>query len=140
VPKEDTEEVLENLDFREKGGYTRAVVGVELQDGQTIKALLYTGNTQNPNFVQEPDQVALAARIARAHGPSGPNAEYLFELADFLRSVGADDPHIFELERMVKQTRDLSALQDRVLMALRRDLAELKVRNGMLVAQLNEQS
>ena len=34
-------------------------------------------------------------------GPSGANVEYVLCLARALREIGADDPHVFELERLV---------------------------------------
>lgn len=51
VPDDKREGVLADLDFREKGGYTRRVVDVHKLDGEdSVKALLYTGTTDNPNF------------------------------------------------------------------------------------------
>lgn len=68
--------MLDELDFREKGGYTRAVVEVHHSGtGDVVKALLYTGNAQNPNFHALPHDVA-AHVIAWAIGPSGRNIEY----------------------------------------------------------------
>ena len=119
--------VLAALDFREKGGYTRAVVTVREHDTgdrahmaattangasapgagasttrRTVEALLYTGTVDNPNFDAEGSLDALASTIARSTGPSGPNKEYLFHLCDFLRSVGAQDEHAFGLEARVR--------------------------------------
>ena len=69
---------------------------------RTVEALLYTGTVDNPNFDAEGSLDALASTIARSTGPSGPNKEYLFNLCDFLRSVGARDGHAFGLEARVK--------------------------------------
>eukprot|EP00747_Dinoflagellata_sp_TGD_P033375 gnl/TRDRNA2_/TRDRNA2_136575_c0_seq2.p1 gnl/TRDRNA2_/TRDRNA2_136575_c0~~gnl/TRDRNA2_/TRDRNA2_136575_c0_seq2.p1 ORF type:complete len:194 (-),score=38.45 gnl/TRDRNA2_/TRDRNA2_136575_c0_seq2:7-513(-) len=108
VPEHDAARVIDNLDYREKGGYTRAVVEVQSLDGmRTVKALLYTANSANPNFMAGPalQSVApaeVAERIAQAVGPSGKNVEYLFRLADYLRKVGADDAHVFGLEAQVR--------------------------------------
>lgn len=44
----------------------------------------------------------MAAQIAAAVGPSGPNREYLFNLAEAMRGIGVDDPHLRELESMVR--------------------------------------
>jgi cation transport regulator ChaC len=38
-----------------------------------------------------------------ARGPSGANAEYLFRLADTLRTLGAEDAHVFALEAAVRE-------------------------------------
>jgi cation transport regulator ChaC len=106
VAADKAEEVLANLDFREKGGYTRAVVEVLAADGTALRALLYTGNSSNPNL--DPAQsigstAGIAALIAKAKGPSGPNADYLRKLAAYLRSVGSKDAHVFGLERQVEE-------------------------------------
>ena len=49
VADEDARQVLDDLDFREKGGYTREVVSVA-HAGGTLDALLYRGTVDNPNF------------------------------------------------------------------------------------------
>lgn len=102
VGAEDVTEVLANLDFREKGGYSRAVVDVAPSDGSPpFRALLYRGNSANPNFTAAPirDIPGAAATIATAHGPSGPNRAYLEKLASWLEEVGEDDEHVAALMR-----------------------------------------
>ena len=109
VDDADAAAVLDGLDFREKGGYSRRVVDVERLDGQgseVVRALLYSGSVENPNFWWGDDGSGLnldraASIIATAHGPSGPNVDYLRNLADFLREQGHVDKHIAELERRV---------------------------------------
>jgi cation transport regulator ChaC len=44
----------------------------------------------------------MAAHIHRSVGPSGRNLDYLLELAQALRELDADDPHVFDLERRVR--------------------------------------
>ena len=108
VGKDDVAKVLSELDFREKGGYTRDIVEVAPAkgDGATVRALLYTANPDNPNFfpVCITDSLNAAAQIiASAHGPSGPNDEYLFRLSDFLDSVEERDEHVLGLTARVRQ-------------------------------------
>ena len=43
--------------------------------------------TKNINWLGEAPVEALAAQIAAAHGPSGPNDEYVFRLAAAMRQV-----------------------------------------------------
>ena len=48
-------------------------------------ALVYIASedrARNKNYLGPATVAELAAQIASAHGPSGPNAEYLFRLAD----------------------------------------------------------
>lgn len=47
---------MDELDFREKGGYKKVTVQVHIEDEnnrqiRTVNALLYLGNTRNPNFL-----------------------------------------------------------------------------------------
>lgn len=100
--------ILERLDHREKGGYERHVVTVRDADGTpfTDDAIMYVGTEGNPNWGGPLSPEDLAAIIAHAEGPSGPNDEYLLELARALREMGAHDPHVFELERLVRRRAD----------------------------------
>lgn len=61
-------EVLAKLDFREKGGYMRAVVPVQhLDGGPTVRALVYSVATGNPNFdARMIKDLDAAARVPRA--------------------------------------------------------------------------
>ena len=109
VPKSDAKRVIDNLDFREKGGYTKAIVDATSLDGsRTVRALIYTANSRNPLFMGSPDSLgttapaAIAERIYKAIGPSGPNIEYLFKMAEYLAKVGADDPHVRGLVQQAK--------------------------------------
>ncbi|CAM9390715.1 unnamed protein product, partial [Hapterophycus canaliculatus] len=89
IPDDKADEVLAGLDFREKGGYTRATVDVlpARGDGGSPKtALLYTATPDNPNFSLSSVEDA-ADTIASAVGPSGPNSEYLFALSEYLEKV-----------------------------------------------------
>jgi alpha-tubulin suppressor-like RCC1 family protein/cation transport regulator ChaC len=93
IPKELVRECLDELDFREKGGYARDVIDVDVdfddEGGRkktTIQAMLYRGTPDNPAFSTRAllDEVHAAAIISAAIGPSGKNDAYLYELNDFL--------------------------------------------------------
>ena len=93
----DAQEVLDNLDFREKGGYTREIIEVTPSSGgAVVKALLYSATPENPNFSAAAlkDLPAAAKTIATAVGPSGPNIDYLKNLAAWLEKVEEDDAHV----------------------------------------------
>jgi gamma-glutamylcyclotransferase, plant len=114
---------LEYLEHREKQYDLREKVDVYSHDGQVLvkDALVYiaTDNTEtNPNWLGPPpsnDQAGLeviALQIATAHGPSGPNYEYLFRLADAMRSMGVDekdDEELFMLESLVKKNLNMDS-------------------------------
>ena len=45
----------------------------------------------------------MARHIRASAGPSGENLDYLLELADALRDLGAEDPHVFALEAAARE-------------------------------------
>jgi cation transport regulator ChaC len=94
----DAEGVLAELDHRERGGYARQRVDLELDGLGTDAGFVYVATHSNPNYLGPAPLGEIAAQIATARGPSGPNREYVLRLADALRALGADDPHVFELE------------------------------------------
>lgn len=94
------DEVLEVLDHRERGGYTRLELDVWIS-GRATAALTYVARPDNPNWLGPAPAAAIAGQIAASRGPSGANREYLLRLAAALRELGADDAHVFELERAV---------------------------------------
>ena len=94
---------LKKLDHREKAGYARHLVDVDLPSGRIHGAVMYVASHHNPNFLGEAPQDEMVAQIVRCHGASGSNIEYVKQLATTLRSKGASDSHVFELEAAVDQ-------------------------------------
>lgn len=92
------DEVLEVLDHREKQGYDRRVVALGFEDGPGPRALMYIATPNNPSFAGDTPLSELASLISTRRGPSGTNVEYLLQLADALRAMGVEDPHVFALE------------------------------------------
>jgi len=108
VKHEDSVAVLKCLDIREKGGYHREEVPVYVQgDLFACMATLYVGSvsrTVNTEFIGPEDLDATARIIACGSGPSGPNRDYLYNLAESLRSMSLHDAYLFELERRVRES------------------------------------
>mmetsp|Transcript_1781 Transcript_1781/g.2100 ORF Transcript_1781/g.2100 Transcript_1781/m.2100 type:complete len:226 (-) Transcript_1781:448-1125(-) len=109
IASEHSLEVIDKVDFREKGGYLRYVQQVQLgsdtkfteESKETVEAVFYAGSVNNPSFASKHirnDLTAMAKIIASAVGPSGKNSEYFFKLCDFCRQVGVKDSHLQELE------------------------------------------
>lgn len=93
--------VLDELDYREKAGYEQLTAIVH-NDGGSVEALVYIATEGNPNFLG-PASLEQIADVARdSHGPSGSNREYVLRLAEALRDMGADDPHVFEIEELLR--------------------------------------
>jgi len=106
IKHEDAIQVLECLDIREKGGYHREQVPVYV-DGDIFacSAVLYVGSVSkliNTEFVGPEDIDATAKIIATSAGMSGPNIDYLYNLAASLRNMALHDAYLFELERRVR--------------------------------------
>ena len=86
--------ILAQLDDREKGGYRRQTVMIELPDAVGVEGLLYVADQTNPNYLGPADVSDIADQIRSAEGPSGSNIEYLRRLNAALQELGADDSHV----------------------------------------------
>ena len=91
-----------STDHRERGGYERLRLPLTFGDGEVANGLVYVATSANPNWLGPAPLEAIAAQVARAQGPSGPNAEYVLRLAASLRELGAEDEHVFALESLVR--------------------------------------
>jgi cation transport regulator ChaC len=94
-----TPEVFTHLDHREKNGYLRLAIEIRFDDGGSEEGLVYIATEDNAAFLGEAPERDIARQIAVSHGPSGPNRDYLTDLADALRALGKDDAHVFAIER-----------------------------------------
>jgi cation transport regulator ChaC/alpha-tubulin suppressor-like RCC1 family protein len=131
VPEADREEVLKELDFREKGGYTRTVMNVRMREdqqqqqeeeeegngreapyaaGAVFRAIVYYAEQSNPLFFSTAADTsakgihATANIIAAAEGPSGHNSAYLLQLSHYLYSNSPSpltDNYLISLSRSV---------------------------------------
>lgn len=93
-------EVFEHLDHREKNGYERHGLDIHFCDGPQ-PGVVYIAPRDNLAYLGEAPLADIAAQIGRAQGPSGSNSEYLRNLAQALRDLGASDPHVFALEQLL---------------------------------------
>ncbi|KAF8990288.1 ChaC-like protein-domain-containing protein [Cyathus striatus] len=97
-------EVRDYLDYREKDGYTMETLDIHgIDDKRHEKIIIhncYVGRNDNPSFVGAEPLEELADRIWRTVGPSGPNKDYLYKLAESVRELSPDsyDSHLYALE------------------------------------------
>lgn len=116
IPPELVDECLEELDFREKGGYARETISVVEDDtGDTHEALLYRGTPDSPAFWNRVllDLPLAAAIMAVSEGPSGKNDFYLNSLDEFLtstHSIAAENDDTTQLASMVRHFQKHSSL------------------------------
>ena len=95
-----TPATFEHLDHREKNGYLRVFTPLHwLSEAGETQGVLYLASADNEAYLGPDTEAAIAAHIARSHGPSGPNSEYVLELAQALRAMNEQDEHVFAIER-----------------------------------------
>lgn len=104
IPPDKATTVIEELDYRERGGYNRQYIDVEFQEntpyhkaGEIGKALVYTGMITNPNFYLPKTKLEAINIISAATGKSGENCEYLFKLLMFNQLNNLRDDYVQEL-------------------------------------------
>lgn len=98
-----TPEEFAHLDNREKNGYLRLATGIHFEDGTHTEGLVYIATHENAAYLGPASERDIARQIAAARGPSGPNSDYLRELAAALRELGKLDAHVFEIERHLEE-------------------------------------
>ena len=97
--------VFAHLDHREKNGYSRFSIDIRFAaSGQCVDGVLYVADRDNPAFLGPASLGELADHIARAHGPSGSNRDYVVQLAEALRELEDDDPHVHALDELLSAT------------------------------------
>jgi len=104
VHAEQVDAVLETLDIREQGGDERLELSVHVGDpaGSRVRGLSWVATPANRNYLGPATTAAIAGQVRRSRGPSGPNPEYVLRLAQALRKLGAEDPHVYALEALLR--------------------------------------
>ena len=97
--------VFNHLDEREKNGYERVPVSLELAGGEDVDGVVYIAPIDNFAFLGDAPLKEMARHIQGSAGPSGKNVDYLLELAAALRGMGAKDSHVFALEAAVQEVQ-----------------------------------
>ncbi len=105
----NAEAILAELDVRERGGYVRMEVDLELNEPaeptpadsapspHVVAGLTYQGWPGNRNYAGPAPIAEIASQIDEATGPSGANADYVRDLHAALDAMGAQDPHVAAL-------------------------------------------
>ncbi|MGI5310405.1 gamma-glutamylcyclotransferase [Rheinheimera sp. WS51] len=103
--------VFTQLDYREKNGYLRVNTELHFADNQVSTGLTYIATADNSAYLGPASEQDIAKHIARSKGASGENSEYLLQLAQSLRQLKIDDPHVFAIENwLTKLTTQHSTL------------------------------
>jgi len=118
VGTSERQAAFENLDLRESGGYERLRLelrfGAPRRDSGTLESShpspagtagwVYIATARNPNFTGPRSLEEIAGVVARAHGPSGPNREYVDRLAQALRAMGIEDDEAISIADLLDQS------------------------------------
>lgn len=95
--------VFSQLDVREKNGYLRFTTEMTFADGRVDNGLVYIATSDNKAWLGEASEYEIACQICSSEGASGPNRDYLIELAKALRELGLEDWHVFEIDRYIRR-------------------------------------
>jgi len=99
------EPVFRQLDEREKNGYLRVATEMTFADGSQANGLTYIAAPANEAYLGAASESEIARHILAAAGPSGPNDEYLLQLAEALRRLGLHDQHVFDIESHILKSK-----------------------------------
>jgi cation transport protein ChaC len=97
--------ILAGLDHREKGGYERFEVDLSFASASVPRehSLMYVAGTSNVEYLGQAAVAVIARQVSASRGPSGSNVEYVLQLAQALRDMGAHDEHVFEVEAALRE-------------------------------------
>ena len=103
-------EIEKQLDHREKGGYNQNVTPFYPKEGasrgcetQPFDVIAYIGKVTDKQYAGPAPLEEMSKTILVSVGPSGPNKEYLYNLANALAELEIVDEHVLELDRCVKK-------------------------------------
>ncbi len=99
----DVDAVLADLDAREQAGFERVRVPVMPAPGEPpfAEAIVWVAGGANAHFLGHAGDEALAAHVARSHGPSGSNVEYVLRLRDALAALAIRDAHVERIAELI---------------------------------------
>lgn len=107
IPPQDEARVTQKLNVREQRFDNRREMVMYTAGGQKLPqpVMVFVGSSQEELFLGDASLNIMAKQISECQGPSGPNYEYLFKLAEFMRveAPKAEDEHLFQLEKAVKK-------------------------------------
>ena len=99
IEESQWDKTLEILDEREKNGYTRHFLQINLAAGSEELCVTYIARDTNVSFSPLPSAKETALNITQATGPSGSNRDYFLRLRETLESLQVYDE---EIERLNK--------------------------------------
>ncbi len=77
--------------------YREATVPVRAMDGRRIEAITYVVDRSHPQYAGKIDAAHAAAIVARGHGQSGPNVDYVRSAYEHIAALGLEDRWLQEV-------------------------------------------
>ena len=68
-----------------------------------VDVTVYVGLQTHSQYAGPAPIEEMGKTILTCVGPSGKNIDYLYNLATAMRNIQLEDPHIFDLEKMVRE-------------------------------------
>lgn len=103
IPAKKKDDVMHQLDFREKDGYDKVEVVFHPADSveKPFPLIIYVAQKENPYYLGPASALDIARQIHDAEGPSGSNREYLLSLIECMRTIAPHvrDQHLLDIER-----------------------------------------
>lgn len=104
IDRVNADVILKELDHREKAGFDRVMLPMlDGAEGSVFaEGLTYVAREDNPHFLGPLEEHLIAAHVAKSHGPSGPNREYVERLHAALVELGIADAHVTEIRERLR--------------------------------------
>jgi glutathione-specific gamma-glutamylcyclotransferase len=106
LPAGEATDIIEDLDYREKGGYDKTEVLLTFSDGRTVTGITYIAHPHNPDYLGESPLEDIARQISFSTGPSGSNKEYILQLHRTLEQHNIQDTHVETLAQLIERATE----------------------------------
>ena len=104
------EQVLEYLDYREKGGYqlVQMLFYPDTDNCNPFNVQVYLATEKNPNYLGPATERDIAQQIIKSNGPSGSNLEYFLKLIESLEQLGPShvNEHLKQISIHIESTTE----------------------------------
>jgi len=103
--------ILAALDLREQAGFVRTPLPLlDAPSGSTFaEGITWVAGVDNPHFLGELPEAEIAEYVRDRRGPSGANADYVLSLAEALRALDVQDPHVDAIAHALESRRRIVA-------------------------------
>ena len=104
ISSSEVRDTLTYLNTREQGYSMHNVTFYPCKRRAPITVVAYIGTEESPSYLGPASVDKIARQVVNTRGCSGPNSEYVLNLASSMREIAPDvnDEHLFTLEARIK--------------------------------------